>query len=116
MSTTEFVCRAFSRMGAPLKIQGPAVRPAEKVRIDVSRDCGGEYFEIRCHDGVVPEVLDVRPVARRSGIIVMVTGAHPTGLTEPEYSRLIDTDPRARRMQWRRAMRRRSPSSTRRDT
>ena len=42
---------------------------------------------------------------RSSGTAVMVSSAYPTGLTEPEYKRLIDTDPKARRMSWRRMVR-----------
>jgi len=150
-------------MGARLKIQGPGVRQGEKVRIDVGRDRDGEFFDVRCHDGVVPQILDVQPASRHlvlmvrdgddknkfllgrderhwfaaavpgdgvhdvrtaiaslrptevegrhailmrhSGVTVMVSSTYPTGLTEPEYNRLIDTDPTARRMSWRRMVR-----------
>ena len=70
MTTTEYLCRHFSRMGARLKIQGPGVRQAEKVRIDVGRDRDGEFFDVRCHDGVIPEVLDARPASRH--LVLMV--------------------------------------------
>jgi len=202
MTTTEFLCRHFSRVGARLKIERPDARQREKVRIDVGRDRDGEFFDVRCQDGSVPEVLDVRPelrhlvlmvrdgsaknkfllghderhwfasavpgdgvhdvrsaiaslrpteiedrrairqgewffvpapeansfarvihrneplsrgagskphmceeVTRRSGVMVMVSSAHPSGITEPEYNRLIDRDPAARRMKWRRMVR-----------
>jgi hypothetical protein len=48
-------------MGARLKLTGPGVRQQEKIRIDIRTDRGGEFFEIRCHDGVTPEILDVNP-------------------------------------------------------
>jgi hypothetical protein len=57
-------------MGARLKIQGPIVRQAERVRIDVRKDDEGEFFDVRCHDGVVPEILDVQPAARH--LVLMV--------------------------------------------
>ncbi len=70
MSTKEYLCRHFSRMGARLKFQGMGAEPrdrwrvAQKLRIDVARDRSGEYFDIRCQDGIVPEVLDVQPGMR----------------------------------------------------
>lgn len=202
MTITEYLCRHFSRMGARLKIQEPNARQLEKVRIDVGRDRGGEFFDVRCRDGMVPEILDVQPgsrhlvlmvrdggaknkfllgrderhwfaaavpgdgvhdvrtaiaslrptevegreairqgewffvpardvhdsvdviyrneplsrgggskphmceeLMRRSGVTVMVSSAYPSGITEPEYNRLIDTDPAVRRMRWRRMVR-----------
>ena len=207
MTTTEYLCRHFSRMDARLKVQAPGVRQGEKVRIDVSRDRDGEFFDVRCQDGIVPEILDVRPAShhlvlmvrdgddknkfllgrderhwfaaavpgdgvhdvrtaiaslrptevegrrairqgewffvpapaisetawvihlpviykseplsrgggskphiceklmRTSGVTVMVSPAYATGLTEPEYNRLMATDPKARRMSWRRMVR-----------
>jgi hypothetical protein len=57
-------------MGARLKIQGPGARQGEKVRIDVGRDRDGEFFDVRCQDGVIPEVLDVRPASRH--LVLMV--------------------------------------------
>jgi hypothetical protein len=154
MTTTEYLCRHFSRMGARLKIQGPGVRQGEKFRIDVGRDRGGEFFDVRCQDGIVSEILDVRPASRhlvlmvrdggdknkflhgrderywfaaavpgdgvhdvrtaiaslrplmrRPSVTVVVSSAYPNGLTEPEYNRLIDTSPKARRMSWRRMVR-----------
>jgi hypothetical protein len=202
MTTTEYLCRHFSRMGARLKVQAPGARQGEKVRIDVGLDRDGEFFDVRCHEGFVPEILDVqrasrhlvlmvrdghdknkfllgrderhwfaaavpgdgvhdvrtaiaslRPdeaegrkairqgewffvpapevradarvtfrkeplsrgggskphvceeIMRQSGVTVMVSSTHPTGITEPEYQRLIATDPAARRMSWRRMVR-----------
>ena len=202
MTTTEYLCRHFSRMGARLKIKPPGARQGEKVRIDVGRDRDGEFFDVRCLDGVIPEILDVRPssrhlvlmvrdgaaknkfllghderhwfaaavpddgvhdvrtaiaslrpsevegrqairqgewffvpepealenarvifrneplsrgggskphiceeLMRHSGVTVMVSTAYPVGLTEPEYDRLMNTDPEARRMYWRRMVR-----------
>ena len=202
MTTTESLCRHFSRMGARMKIQEPGPRQGGRVRIDVGRDRDGEFFDLRCQDGVAPEVLDVRPdshhlvlmvreggdknkfllgrderhwfvsalpgdgvrdvrtaidslrptelegrkavrqgewffvpapevsekarviyrneplsrgggskphiceeVMRRLGVTVMVSTAYPNGIPEPEYNRLISTNPRARRMSWRRMVR-----------
>ena len=70
MTTTEYLCRHFSRMGARLKVQAPGVRQGEKVRIDVGRDRDGEFFDIRCQDGIIPEILDVRPASRH--LVLMV--------------------------------------------
>jgi len=57
-------------MGAHLKVQAPGVRQGEKVRIDVGRDRDGEFFDVRCQDGIVPEILDVRPASRH--LVLMV--------------------------------------------
>lgn len=202
MTTTESLCRHFSRMGARLKVLAPGARQDERVRIDVGRDRDGEFFEVRCQDGVVPEILDVQPVShhlvlmvrdgvdknkfllgrderhwfaaaipgdgvhdvrtaiaslrpdeaagreairqgewffvpapgvrentrailrneplsrgagskphiceelmRRAGVAVMVSQAYPTGITESEYNQLMDSDPKARHMSWRRMVR-----------
>lgn len=70
MTTAEILCRHFSRMGARLKIGGPGFRQEAKVRIDVGRDRDGEFFDVRCQDGFVPEVLDVQPAARH--LLLMV--------------------------------------------
>ena len=68
--TTEVLCRHFSRMGARLKVRGPGARQGESVRIDVGRDRDGEFFDVRCEDGLVPEILDVQPAARH--LVLMV--------------------------------------------
>ena len=75
MTTTESLCRHFSRMGARLKIQRPGARQGISVRIDVSRDRRGEFFDIRCQPGVLPEVLNVQPAARRLVLLVRDRGA-----------------------------------------
>jgi len=202
MTTTEYLCRSFSRMGARLTVQGPGARQGEKVRIDVGRDRIGEFFDIRRHEGFIPEVLDLRPdqrhlvlmvrdggdknkfllghderhwfaaavpgddvrdvrtaiaslrptevegrkairqgewffvpvkdmpsqvsvihrneplsrgagskphicqeLMRHLGVSVMVSSAYPNGITEAEYHRLVDSNPNASRMQWRRMTR-----------
>ena len=68
--TTEVLCRHFSRMGARLKVQPPGVRQQENVRIDVGRDRDGEFFDLRCQDGIQPEVLQVSPATRH--LVLMV--------------------------------------------
>jgi hypothetical protein len=70
MTTSEVVCRHFSRMGARLKIRGPATRQREKVRIDVDTDRRGEFFDIRCNEGLMPEILDVQPSLRH--LVLMI--------------------------------------------
>lgn len=70
MTTIESLCRHFSRMGARLNLRGPGARQGEGVRINVRRDRDGEFFDIRCHDGVIPEVLDVQPTLRH--LVLMV--------------------------------------------
>jgi hypothetical protein len=57
-------------MGARLKIQEPGVRQGEKVRIDAGRDRDGEFIGVRCRDGAVPEIPDVRPASRH--LVLMV--------------------------------------------
>ncbi|MBN9663593.1 MAG: hypothetical protein J0H49_35675 [Acidobacteria bacterium] len=70
MTTTDSLCRHFSRMGARLKWQQPDARQWEKVRIDVGRDRDGEFYEIRCLAGILPEVLEVRPALHH--LVMMV--------------------------------------------
>ena len=61
MATKDFLRRHFSRVGARVLVRGPSLRQREKIRIDIGRDRSGEFFDIRCEEGVAPEVLDVRP-------------------------------------------------------
>src|SRR5258708_31126809 len=68
--TTEVLRRHFSRMGARLKVRGPGARQGEKVRIDVGRDRDGEFFDVCCQDGLMPEILDVQPDTRH--LVLMV--------------------------------------------
>jgi hypothetical protein len=201
MSATDYLCRHFSRMGARLKLQGPEARQGESVRIDVSRDHAGEYFDIRRHERVNPEIVDLQParrylllmvrdgkeknkfllghderhwfaaavpgdgirdvrtaleslrpievgnrravrqgewffvperqgikvsfvlrneplsrgagskphiceeLMRYGGVRVMVSSAYPNGITESEYDQVLQTDPNANRMHWRRMVR-----------
>jgi hypothetical protein len=60
-------------MGARLKIQAPDARLREKIRIDVGRDRDGEFFDVRCQDGIEPEVLQVVPSTRH--LVLMVRDA-----------------------------------------
>jgi hypothetical protein len=68
--TTDVLCRHFSRMGARLKIKEPNSGQRVNVRIDVDRDRHGEFFDIRCKEGLVPEILDVQPEFRH--LLLMV--------------------------------------------
>ena len=70
MTTQDFLCRHFSRMGARVRVQSLDVQPGLKIRIDIGRDRSGEFFDIRCEEGVVPEVLDVQPPTRH--LVLMV--------------------------------------------
>jgi hypothetical protein len=70
MTTEQFLCRHFSRIGARLKIQQPGARQAVKVRIDVGRDRSGEFFDVRCFEEVVPEIIDVQAASRH--LVLMV--------------------------------------------
>ena len=51
MTTTEYLCRHFSRMGARLKVQAPGARQGEMIRIDVGRDRAGELRGAAVDDG-----------------------------------------------------------------
>ena len=75
MTATDFLCRHFSRVGARLKVQEPGKFQSEKVRIDVDRDRSGEYFDVRCQEGTLPEVLDVQPASRHLVLRVRDGGA-----------------------------------------
>lgn len=70
MTTEEFLRRHFSRMGARLHITEASGRQWAKIRIDIGRDRSGEFFDIRCGSGVVPEVLDVQPDRRHMVLMV----------------------------------------------
>jgi hypothetical protein len=70
MTTEEFLRRHFSRMGARLRLTEAGGRPWGKIRIDIGRDRSGEFFDLRCDSGVVPEVLDVQP--ERHHMLLMV--------------------------------------------
>jgi hypothetical protein len=70
MTTEEFLRRHFSRMGARVRVNERAAPQGLKIRIDVGKDRSGEFFDIRCEDGVVPEVLDVQPPSRH--LVLMV--------------------------------------------
>jgi hypothetical protein len=70
MQTQEFLRRHFSRMGARVQIQNAPLRPGTKIRIDVARDRSGEFFDIRCEEGVVPEILDVQRASRH--LVLMI--------------------------------------------
>jgi hypothetical protein len=68
MTTEEYLCRHFSRMGARVRVRDAAF--GVKIRIDVGRDRSGEFFDIRCEEGVTPEILDVQPPTRH--LVLMV--------------------------------------------
>ena len=61
MSTKDYLCRHFSRMGVRLLLREAVAHQGAKVRINVGRDRSGEFFDIRCHEGVALEILDVQP-------------------------------------------------------
>jgi hypothetical protein len=61
MTTKESLRRHFSRMGARVFVQHFRAPQQVKIRINVGRDRSGEFFDIGCEEGVVPEVLDVQP-------------------------------------------------------
>jgi hypothetical protein len=70
MSTEDSLRRRFSRMGARVRVQSIEPRRVEKIRIDVGRDRSGEFFDIRCREDVVPEILDVQEASRH--LVLMV--------------------------------------------
>jgi hypothetical protein len=57
-------------MGARLRITEAGGRQRAKIRIDIGRNRSGEFFDIRCGSGVVPEVLDVQPDRRHMVLMV----------------------------------------------
>jgi hypothetical protein len=70
MKTEVSLRRYFSRMGARVFVRGPGPKQRERIRIDIGRDRSGEFFDIRSEEGVVPEILDVRPSARH--LVLMI--------------------------------------------
>lgn len=70
MKTEKFLRRHFSRMGARVRVQERRIPSGRKIRIDVGRDRSGEFFDIGCEEGVVPEILDVQPPTRH--LVLMV--------------------------------------------
>ena len=70
MTTEEFLRRHFSRTGARRRMKEAVRRRGAKIRMDIGRDRKGEFFDIRCQPGVLPEVLDVQPQHRH--LVLMV--------------------------------------------
>ncbi len=70
MTTQEYLCRHFARMGARVVVRGPRLRQRTKIAIDVGRDRSGEVFVIGCEDEVAIEVIDVQP--RSHHLVLMV--------------------------------------------
>jgi hypothetical protein len=70
MTTQEYLCRHFARMGARVVVRGPGRWQRSKVAIDVGRDRSGELFVIGSEAGIAFEVLDVRP--RSHHLVLMV--------------------------------------------
>lgn len=70
MTTQDYLCRHFARMGARVLVRGPRSLQRTKIAIDVGRDRSGEVFIIGCEDEVVIEVLDVQPRSRH--LVLMV--------------------------------------------
>jgi hypothetical protein len=70
MTTQDYLCRHFARMGARVIVRGPRSLQRTKIAIDVGRDRSGEVFIIGCEGEVVIEVLDVQP--RSHHLVLMV--------------------------------------------
>ena len=70
MTTQEYLCRHFARVGARVIVRGPRRLQRTKIAIDVGRDRSGEVFVIRCEEEVAIEVLDVQP--RSHHLVLMV--------------------------------------------
>ena len=70
MTTQEYLCRHFARMGARVVVRGPRLRQRTKIAIDVGRDRSGEVFVIGYEEEVAVEVLDVQP--RSHHLVLMV--------------------------------------------
>jgi hypothetical protein len=70
MTTQEYLCRHFARVGARIIVRGPRRLQRTKIAIDVGRDRSGEVFVIGCEEEVAIEVLDVQP--RSHHLVLMV--------------------------------------------
>jgi hypothetical protein len=70
MTTQEYLCRYFARMGARVIVRGPRRLQRTKMAIDVGRDRSGEVFVIGCEEEVAIEVLDVQPLSHH--LVLMV--------------------------------------------
>jgi hypothetical protein len=70
MTTQEYLCRHFARMGARVVVRGPGRWQRTKIAIDVGRDRSGEVFVIGCAEEPVIDVLDVQP--RSQHLVLMV--------------------------------------------
>jgi hypothetical protein len=68
--TPDHIDKAFSRMGARVKIHEPT-RSTVPVRIDVRRDRKGEFFDIGTQSVSTLRVIDVAPAARH---LLLVAG------------------------------------------
>jgi hypothetical protein len=73
MTTQEYLCRHFARMGARVVVRGPRRLQRTKIAIDVRRDRSGEVFVIGCEGEVAIEVLDVQ--SRSHQLVLMVREA-----------------------------------------
>ena len=60
MTTQEYLCRHFARVGARVVVRGPRSLQRTKIAIDVGRDRSGELFVIGCEEEVAIEVLAVQ--------------------------------------------------------
>ena len=70
MTTQEYLCRHFARMGARVFVRGPGRSQGAMVAIDVRRDRSGELFVLWCHERAQLEILDVQPRSRH--LVLMV--------------------------------------------
>ena len=70
MTTQEYLCRHFARMGARVFVRGPGRRQQAKIAIDVGRDRSGELFVLWCQEETALEILNVEP--RTHHMVLMV--------------------------------------------
>jgi hypothetical protein len=70
MTTEEYLRRHFARIGARVRMRELAAPQTLKIRIDVEQDRGGEFFDLRCEEGVAPEIVDVAP--RSHHLVLMI--------------------------------------------